>query len=134
MSRSNIRGRLISSSHLFYLSKDSRVFILRLEEEGDSREVKSVFCSLSPSLRPATRRRCKEILMKPPYRRILSITKTKPVKVSASESISHVFQLTAASVIMVEESDDTDLCVPPTGESKLGMLRHEQNLFFVLPV
>ena len=101
MSRHNITGRLVSSSHLFYLSKESRVFILTLQSLHGS-EVSYVFCSLSASLQSSTKNKCKELLVKPPYRKILTINKTKPVTVSNTDNCQ-VFQLTKSSTIIETE-------------------------------
>ena len=121
MSRLNITGTLISSSHLFYLSKESRVFILKLQSL-DSSEVTHVFCSLSASLQSSTRKKCKEILVKPPYRKVLTINKIKPVSLSSCDNNCKVFQLTKSSTI-IETEDDAEASQPnsvPT--SSLGIL------------
>ena len=119
MSRETIEGVLISSSHLFYLSRESRIFILKLQEL-DSSEVKYVLCSLLPSLRASTRSKCKEILLNPPYRKILSITKTKKVNLSCSNP-RQIFQITKTSEIFVDDAEN-DLDIGLVLDPKLGML------------
>ena len=121
MSRLNITGNLISSSHLFYLSKENRVFILKLQSL-DSNEVSHVFCSLSASLQSSTRSKCKEILVKPPYRKVLTITKIKPVSVSSSGNICQVFQLTKSSRIIETEDVAEGVVTHLVPTSPLGIL------------
>ena len=122
MSRVNITGRLISSSHLFYLSQNSRVFILTLQSL-DTSLVSHVFCSLSASLQSRTKNKCKELLVKPPYRRILTISKTKPVSVSNTDNLCKVFQLTKSSTIIeTEEGGDQEAgLLNPVPTSCLGI-------------
>ena len=123
MSRHAVQGRLISSSHLFYLSKDNRVFILKLQEVSSS-GVSYVFCSLSPSLQACTKKMCKEILLMPPYQRVLTITKTKQVNVGRRDSNSQVFQLTKSSTIVVE-TDQFVCSKAPVLSPQLGMIEHK---------
>ena len=121
MSRLNITGRLISSSHLFYLSKESRIFILKLQSL-DSSEVSYVFCSLSASLQSSTRNKCKELLVKPPYRKILTINKTKAVSVSNTDNDCKVFQLTKSSTIIETEEEVEAGLLNSVPASHLGIL------------
>ena len=125
MSRVNITGRLISSSHLFYLSKESRVFILTLQSL-DSSEVSHVFCSLSASLQSSTKQKCKELLVKPPYRKILTINKTKPVTVSNTDSNCQVFQITKSSTIIETEEVAEAGLLHSVPTSYLGILNKYQ--------
>ena len=125
MSRVNITGRLISSSHLFYLSKQSRVFILTLQSL-DSSEVSHVFCSLSASLESSTKQKCKELLVKPPYRKILTINKTRPVTVSNTDSNCKVFQLTKSSTFIETEEVAEAGLLNSVPASYLGMLTKYQ--------
>ena len=124
MSRVNITGRLISSSHLFYLSQNSRVFILTLQSL-DTSLVSHVFCSLSASLQSRTKNKCKELLVKPPYRRILTISKTKPVSVSNTDNLCKVFQLTKSSTIIeTEEGGDEEAgLLNPVPASCIGIYK-----------
>ena len=96
MARVSISGGLVASSHLFYLSKENKVFILKLQQsDADSTYV---LCSLSRSLQKNTREFCRETLLKPKLNQFLTITNLKPVNLSNS-SAQTVFQLTKSSQI-----------------------------------
>ena len=121
MSRLNITGKLISSSHLFYLSKESRIFILKLQSL-DSSVVSYVFCSLSASLQSSTKNKCKELLVKPPYGKILTISKIKAISVSNIDNNCKVFQLTKSSTIKEEvEEAEAGLLNSVRTASQLGI-------------
>lgn len=121
MSRLNITGKLISSSHLFYLSKESRIFILKLQSL-DSSVVSYVFCSLSASLQSSTKKKCKELLVKPSYGKILTISKIKAISVSNTDNNCKVFQLTKSSTIKEEvEEAEAGLLNSVRTASQLGI-------------
>ena len=112
MARVSISGRLVASSHLFYLSKENKVFILKLQKSD--LDFSYVLCSLSRSLQKKTREFCREALLEPRLDQFLTITSLKPVNLS-NDSVHTVFQLTKSSQIT-----STDAPTPISGvESKL---------------
>ena len=113
MARVSISGRLVASSHLFYLSKENKVFILKLQR-SDS-DFTYVLCSLSRSLQKKTREFCREALLEPRLNQFLTITSVKSVNLS-NDSVHTVFQLTKSSQITGTDAPTT----PISGvESKL---------------
>ena len=112
MARVSVSGRLVASSHLFYLSKENKVFILKLQQ-SDS-DFTYVLCSLSRSLQKKTREFCRETLLEPRLDQFLTITSVKCVNLS-NDSVQTVFQLTKSSQIT-----STDVPTQISGvESKL---------------
>ena len=104
MSRTNVSGCLQSCSHLFYLCKGSKVFIIKLQRDSSSSSSDPVFvlCSLSSSLETNTRQKCREILLSPPLNNLISLTNLKRVNISTGEQ-QEVFQLTKSSSVQVQE-------------------------------
>lgn len=96
----NISGSLLSSSHLFYLCKDSKVFLIRLQTELE-KEV-YILCSLSPSLSEKTREVCRRLLLDPPLNKTISITNLKTVQISKKIKQT-VLQLSKSSSIHIQE-------------------------------
>ena len=101
MARLSVSGGLVASSHLFYLSKENKVFILKLQQSGE--DFTYVLCSLSRSLQKRTREFCQETLLEPKLDQFLSITNLKPVNLS-NPSAQRVFQLTKSSQITRTEA------------------------------
>ena len=99
MSRVTVSGVLVASSHLFYLSKENKVSILRLKTESDT---VYVLCSLSRSLSKKTREFCREMLVEPKLDQSLRITGLKAVTIS-KPSVHNLFQLTKSSQITRQE-------------------------------
>ena len=96
MARVGVSGRLVASSHLFYLSKENKVFILKLQQ-SDS-DFTYVLCSLSRTLKKKTREFCRDALLEPKLDKFLTITNLKLVNLS-NQSDQTVFQLTKSSDI-----------------------------------
>ena len=119
MSRTNVSGCLQSCSHLFYLCKGSKVFIIKLQRDSSSDPV-FVLCSLSNSLETNTRKKCREILLSPPLNLMISLTNLKSVNISTGNQ-QEVFQLTKSSSVQVQELTSYQRPVPgPAASTKLG--------------
>ena len=121
MSRTNVCGCLLSCSHLFYLCKGSKVFIIKLQRDSSSSsDPVFVLCSLSNSLEKNTRQKCREILLSPPLNLMISLTNLKPVNISTGKQ-QEVFQLTKSSSVQVQELTSYQRPVPgPAASTKLG--------------
>ena len=119
MSRTNVSGCLQSCSHLFYLCKGSKVFIIKLQRDSSSDPV-YVLCSLSNSLEKNTRQKCREILLSPPLNNLISLTNLKSVNISTGNQ-QEVFQLTKSSSVQVQELTSYQRPVAePAARTKLG--------------
>lgn len=118
--RKNITGRLKSSSHLFYLCKDSKVFLLRIQTEEE--EDVFILCSLSPSLRDKTREKCRKLLLEPPLNQCVSITNLKTVQISKKIKRT-LMQLSKSSSIQIHEAllMDSTINLNINSTSNLGM-------------
>ena len=101
MGRVSISGSLVASSHLFYLSKENKVFILKLQQAD--LDFAYILCSLSRSLLKKTREFCQETLLEPKYNQFLTISNLKTVNLPRS-SVQTVLQLTKSSQITSTKS------------------------------
>ena len=121
MSRTNVSGCLQSCSHLFYLCKGSKVFIIKLQRDSSSSsDPVFVLCSLSSSLETNTRQKCREILLSPPLNNLISLTNLKSVNISTGNQ-QEVFQLTKSSLVQVQELTSYQRPVAgPAATTKLG--------------
>ena len=121
MSRTNVSGCLQSCSHLFYLCKGSKVFIIKLQRDSSSSsDPVFVLCSLSNSLETNTRQKCREILLSPPLNNLISLTNLKSVNISTGNQ-QEVFQLTKSSSVQVQELISYQRPVAgPAATTKLG--------------
>ena len=97
MVKHDIDGILVSVSHMFYLSKENKMFLLRIATDEKNSD-KFIICSLSSTLLPATKETCKSILLDPPLGRRMKIGNLKHVILHKnSEEAMEVSQLTKAS-------------------------------------
>ena len=112
MSRQDVSGLLSASSHMFYLSKGNKIFILRLCSHHDEAPI-HVICSLSTRLLATTRDICKTLLINPPLGKKLSISHLKQIVLHKnSKNETTAFQLCKMSTISIYNSPDIDLSPP----------------------
>lgn len=112
MSRQDVSGSLLATSHMFYLSKDNKIFILRLCPHHDDPPI-HVICSLSTKLLTTTRDISKTLLVNPPLGKKLTISHLKQIiihKNSSNETTA--FQLSKKSTISISYSEDIDMSPP----------------------
>jgi len=112
MSRQDVSGSLSATSHMFYLSKDNKIFILRLCSHHDDPPI-HVICSLSPKLLASTRNICKTLLINPPLGKKLTISHLKQIilhKNSSNETTA--FQLSKNSTISISYPQDIVISPP----------------------
>jgi len=128
MSRQDVAGHLTAISHMFYLSKENKIFILRLFSHHESEHPLHILCSLSTTLLPITRDLCKTILKSPPLGKLLSISNLKQInlhKNTASEV--KALQLTKNSKIHLSHLQEIEL---PQSCNRLftyrGIVTHSQ--------
>ena len=126
---STISGSLLANSHMFYLSRESKIFILKILT-STSDEV-FILCSLSPSLQQKTREKCREILLNPPLiGQHLEFTNVKKVanleKDPSIRKPPNIYQLTKQSIIKISDgviNPGTNIS-HETAPSNLGNIRY----------
>ena len=102
---STITGSLQSNSHMFYLSRESKIFILKIL--ASTSEPVFILCSLSPSLQQQTREKCKEFLLNPPVigQEIVfsNVKKVTNIEKESGRKSQNIYQLTKHSLIQVSD-------------------------------
>ena len=112
MTKISVSGRFRAVSQLFYLCREGKVFILRLESEQG---LINILCSMSPRLHHDTRRICRDMMLDPPWNKTLEISNLKQINLEQNQ---RMMQLTKTSKISITDdiSVDND-CHEPTDKS-----------------
>ena len=111
MTKISVSGRFSGVSQLFYLCREGKVFILRLES---GQGLINILCSMSPRLHHDTRRVCRDMLLDPPWNKTLEISNLKLIHLEQSQTM---MQLTKTSKININDSAVNNDCHEPTHKS-----------------
>ena len=111
MTKIRVSGRFRAVSQLFYLCREGKVFILRLESVQG---LINILCSMSPRLLHDTRRICRDMLLDPPWNKTLEISNLKLIHLEQSQTM---MQLTKTSKININDSAVNNDCHEPTHKS-----------------